>query len=476
MRSVSFFVGLLLACAGLGCGDDGDPSEETMCSDGADDDGDGRTDCADPDCFADPLCEGVDAGPGDEDAGPRPDGGETMDGGEPDAGRPDAGQPDAGPPPCDEVTLPSFTLEEITGVRFRSPVFVTQAPGRDDVLFVVEREGRIILVRDGAMAGVFLDMSGAVGPRPGGNDERGLLGLAFHPDYDTNGRFFVQYTTTSREDDRIAEYRRSAGDPNAADPDPVAMLVDTSSLQGNHNGGMLAFGPDGYLYSGFGDGGSGGDRGPGHGADGNGQNVGTLHGSLLRLDPDNAAGDFAAPDPPLAGAGGLPQIWAYGLRNPWRFSFDRLTGDLYIGDVGQGAIEEIDFAPRGSVGGENYGWRAFEGTATYDAELAGRIGDVVDPVVEFRHGSGDDVVRGSCSGTGGYVYRGTAIPELEGFYLYGDFCSRDIGAFRMCDGEVRYHQRLDLRFPGRLASFGQDNAGEVYLVDLDGLVYRLTSG
>jgi glucose/arabinose dehydrogenase len=364
------------------------------------------------------------------------------------------------PPACEAPVLPSLGAEEIA-TGFSSPVYVTQAPGSTDSLWVVERRGRIRLVRGGSIVGDFLDISDRI--TAGG--EQGLLGLAFHPDYATNGRFFVYYTSNSGGRNVVAEYAVSS-DPDVADDTEVARLMDIADSQGNHNGGMITFGPDGFLYVGTGDEGGGCDR---HGDPGNGQSLDTMMGKLLRLDVENSGGDYVASGNPFEGGGGLPQIWAYGLRNPWRFSFDRLTGDLFIGDVGQNNREEIDFQPASSTGGENYGWRFWEGferSSISGCDDTGADGIThTEPIFDVTHDSGSETVRGACSITGGYVYRGSAIPELQGVYLYGDYCSDDIGALRYCDGAVMGHQRADdLRsVGGGLSSFGEDNDGELYM-------------
>lgn len=380
------------------------------------------------------------------------DGRTDPDGGEP----PRDGGVDAGPPACPSTPIPELSSELVTEAPLSAPVFVTQAPGRPDALFIVEQPGRIRIVIDGELA-TFLDVTGSTDF--GG--ERGLLGLAFHPGYADNGRFFVYYTPSDRHSNVIAEYRRSAGDPDVADPTEVERLVVIDDPENNHNGGMIAFGPDGYLYAGTGDGGGGGDR---HGTIGNGQSLDTLLGKILRLDVDAAGSGYAAPGNPFSGGGGLPQIWAYGLRNPWRFSFDRRTGDLWIGDVGQNAYEEIDFLPRSAPGGANFGWRAFEGDSTFDGALAAMITNHTPPV--FVVDRRDAFLRSACSISGGYVYRGSAIPALAGTYLFGDYCSPDVGAFRLCDGEVRDATTIDglEGVASGLVSFGEDLAGELYLV------------
>ena len=276
----------------------------------------------------------VDMGP-PRDMGPPVDMGATVDLGTPDLGSPVDGGP---PPACAVPTFPALSTVEI-GPGFDSPIAITYAPGDDGALYVAERSGFIQRVVGGTV-NEFLDMSASIGSAPGGGDERGLLGLAFAPDYATSGRFFVGYTPTSFGADAniVAEYARSTTDPTVANPTQVARLVDQADPEGNHNGGWVGFGPDGFLYAAIGDGGGGGD---GHGAYGNGLNTDTLLGKMLRLDIDAAGAGYAAAGNPFEAAGGLAQIWAYGLRNPWRNSFDRLTGDFYIADVGQNAWEEV---------------------------------------------------------------------------------------------------------------------------------------
>jgi glucose/arabinose dehydrogenase len=438
MRIASTSLCVLLLVAG--CGDDDDP--------GGTPDGGGPADGG-----------GVDAGP-DVDSGPTPD---------------DAGpMVDAGPPPtCEAPTIPMLATEPVAdGVDFERPIFVVQAPGSSDTLWVGEQGGRIRLVRGGAVVGDFMDLSV---DRSG--NERGLLGMAFHPDYASNGRFFLFYNPNASRD-VVGEFRVS-GDPDVADPAEARRLVDTDTLESNHNGGALAFGPDGFLYAGMGDGGGGGDRG--HGPIGNGLNTDVPLGKILRLDVDNEAGGFAAAGNPFEGGGGLPTIWAYGLRNPWRFSFDRRTGDLYIGDVGQGVWEEIDIQPASSGGGENYGWRAYEGFEVFEAADVDQVPVHAEPVLVVRHSS-DPIQRDACSITGGVVYRGPDIPDLRGVYLFGDYCSGDIAAFRWCDGAIQGSAERVPGLRGRgVVSFGEDNAGNIYLVNFqaDGAgnkVFRIIEG
>jgi len=426
--------------------------------------------CGDDDDTA-PTDSGVRADLSNVDLGPPVDLGGPIDGGGADLGQPI----DAGPPPaCVVPTFPSLATEVI-GPRFSSPVGVTFAPGDPAAVYVVERAGRVRRVV-GATATPFLDMTAAIGSAPGGNDERGLLGLAFAPDYATSGRFFVGYTPTNGGPDAniVAEYRRSAGDPLVAEPAQVDRLVDQSDPEGNHNGGWIGFGPGGFLYAAVGDGGGADDD---HGAFGNGLNTGTLLGKMLRLDINASATDYAAAGNPFIGGGGLAQIWAYGLRNPWRNSFDRLTGDFYIADVGQSEWEEINVQAAASVGGENYGWRAYEGLEVFDAANVSRVPVHAAPVHVYRHGS-DTVLTGGVSITGGYVYRGAAIPELNGIYFFADINSEHVGALRYCEGAVRG----PVRVPGlsglgsQLVSFGEDAAGELYLVYLDGTILKVIPG
>lgn len=408
----------------------------------------------------------ADAGPavdtGQTDGGPVADvGPNPLDSGPVDSG------PDTGPTSCGDGALPTLTLERVA--QATAPVFLTQAPGNSDTLWVVERAGRIRLVRDGDLLPTpFLDIRTIV---EDGYNEQGLLGLAFHPDYATNGRFFVYYTAP---ENTVAEYRVSDS-PDVASSTQVAVLVSIEDPDLNHNGGMLAFGPDGFLYAGTGDGGgSCDDHGPTSGGArlGNSLNLQSYLGKLLRFDVDAPDDDYVAAGNPFSGDAGLPLIFAYGLRNPWRFSFDRQTGDLYIADVGQGAKEEIDFIAAGSAGGQNFGWRRYEGLGSSAASGCSDLPTVegaLDPIYDYGRTRGD-TPRSGCSTTGGYVYRGTEIPALRGAYLFGDYCSTDIAAFRYCDGEVRGVQRV----PGltvnayTLGSFGEDNAGNIYTLDLSG--------
>ena len=334
-----------------------------------------------------------------------------------------------------------------------------QVPAGDlSRLFVVEQTGRIRIVRNGSVVGQpFLDVSGRISA--GG--ERGLLGLAFHPRYSENGRFFVNYTDP-RGDTHISELRAPVNG-DVADASSEREMLFVRQPFSNHNGGGLAFGSDGFLYIGLGDGGSGGDP------LGNGQNLQVPLGKLLRIDVDSGT-PFGVPssNPFLSTSGAFPAIWAYGLRNPWRFSFDSANGDLYIGDVGQDQIEEVDYAPAGR-GGQNYGWNIAEGTRCFRPSSGCSFTGLTAPVLEYGHSSG-------CSITGGVVYRGCRLPGYQGTYFYADYCSAMIRSFRIQNGQAT--EQRDWTAPlGRglnsITSFGRDAEGEVYIVDHDGEVYKI---
>lgn len=311
-----------------------------------------------------------------------------------------------------------------------------------------------ILQDGGILPQPFLDISGQVSSA----SERGLLGLAFHPNYSQNGYFYINYTDLNG-DTSIARFTVSE-DANRADPESEKRLLFIEQPYRNHNGGVLTFGPDGYLYIGVGDGGSGGDP------HGHAQSLNTLLGKILRIDVDG--GDpYAIPPGNLAqvsGAEGRPEIWAYGLRNPWRFAFDRLTGDLYIGDVGQNQIEEINFLPAGSPAGANFGWNYREGTRVYQGAPPPGL-ELIDPVAEYNHSHG-------CSVTGGVVYRGGALPAWQGVYLYGDYCSRKIWGL-IPGPEAGWQETVLFETGIAITSFGEDEAGEVYLVGHNGGILRL---
>ncbi len=337
------------------------------------------------------------------------------------------------------------------------PLYLTAPPG-DRRLFILEKGGRIRIVRnDSLLPEPFLDISSQVS----NGSEQGLLGLAFHPDYASNGRLFIDYTDTDG-DTRIAEYHVGA-DPEHADAASARILLTIAQPYSNHNGGQVAFGPDGYLYIGMGDGGSGGDP------QGHGQDPGDLLGSILRIDVNGAAPYAVPPDNPWAdSAGARGEIWDIGLRNPWRFSFDRATGDLYIADVGQSTQEEVDVSTSASGGGRgiNYGWNRMEGQSCFRSGSCDRSGLAL-PVVQYTHADG-------CSISGGYVYRGSAIPALHGHYFYADFCQGWVRSFRLENG-VAADQRAwpELAPGGNIPSFGEDAAGELYVISADGSVYRI---
>lgn len=348
----------------------------------------------------------------------------------------------------------SVQVEEITR-GFEEPIGGAHAG--DDRLFVIEKGGVIKILQNGEiLATPFADLRSVLSSEA---YEQGLLGLAFHPRYAENGYFYVYYTNFNG-DTVVARYNVSAADPNQADPNSSKVLLTVPQPYGNHNGGQIEFGPDGYLYIALGDGGSAGDP------ENNGQNLESLLGKILRLDVDN--GDpYAIPaDNPFVGqANARPEIWAWGLRNPWRFSFDRLTGDLFIADVGQNQWEEVNFQPAGSPGGENYGWRVYEGNHCYDGLCAGE--NFVYPIAEYSH------AEGHCSITGGYMYRGTQHPTLYGNYFFIDYCSGTIWRlFPAGDGSWEMAEVASQRL--LIASFAEDANGEIYLLNQsNGAIYRL---
>jgi glucose/arabinose dehydrogenase len=342
--------------------------------------------------------------------------------------------------------------------NFASPVYVTSPPGDRRRLFVVEQGGRVMVVRDGRKLGTpFLDISGQVMT----GSEQGLLSIAFAPDYAGTGRFYVYFTDNSG-DQRIVEYRRRSAD--RADSGSARLVLRMADSESNHNGGLLLFGPDDLLYVGTGDGGGGGDR---HGPRGNAQNLGSLLGKILRIDPRPSGGrPYSVPDDnPFTGrSGARGEIYSYGLRNPWRFSFDRRTGDLSIGDVGQNAWEEISFVRRGRGRGANFGWRPYEGRSRYTP--GERAPGHVAPVIVRSHDAGN------CSITGGVVVRDRRLAGLRGRYVFGDFCRGRVESARLSAGRARDVRRTRLRVSS-LSSFGEDAQGRVYVASLEGPVYRI---
>jgi glucose/arabinose dehydrogenase len=345
--------------------------------------------------------------------------------------------------------------------RFSTPVYVTAPPGDNRRLMVVEQPGRIMVVRGGRkLAQSFLDVRSQV--TYGG--EQGLLSVAFPPDYQRSGRFYVYFTGGGGADNRIVEYRRATAD--RADPSSARVVLTMPNLEANHNGGLMLFGPDGLMYVGTGDGGGGNDQ---HGARGNAQDLGSLLGKLLRIDPRAAGGQpyrIPASNPFVNRSGARGGIYAYGLRNPWRFTFDRRTGDLTIGDVGQNLVEEIDFMRRGRARGANFGWRPWEGRRRNFDEPAP---SAVFPVITHTHAAG------FCSITGGYIVRDPNVPSLAGRYVYSDLCDSRIRAARLRSGVRTTGRPLNLPRVSQVASFGEDGRGRVYVVSLAGPVYRLSA-
>ena len=371
--------------------------------------------------------------------------------------------PPAPAPPPAPATPPApgaAVALELMAEGLASPLFAAHAGDGSGRLFVLEQAGRVRVVRDGRLLPVpFLDIAGRVSS--GG--ERGLLGLAFAPTFAVDGRFFVDYTDPDG-DTVVSEFR--AADPAAdrADATSERVLLRIDQPFPNHNGGALATGPDALLWIATGDGGSGGDP------LGNGQRLDTLLGKLLRIDPRPVAGaayGIPAGNPFVGRAGALGEIWASGLRNPWRFSFDRASGDLWIGDVGQNTIEEVDRWPAGAPAGPNFGWNTMEANACFKPGEGCDPAGLVLPVAEYGHDLG-------CSITGGYVYRGSALPSLAGTYLYADYCSGTI--WGLDAAATRPAPRILLEAGLAIASFGEDEAGELYVVDLaGGRVFRVTA-
>ncbi len=376
------------------------------------------------------------------------------------------GDDTVGPTPTPGPTTPVCTGSPVVGMPtlvarqvasgLRQPLDLQSAPSDHERLYVVEQGGRIRVIRNGQLQSApFLDVSDRIST----GSERGLLGLAFHPQFASNGRLFVNYTDR-QGDTRIAEFHATS--PDAADPASERRLLFARQPYTNHNGGGLAFGGDGKLYIGLGDGGSGGDP------QGNGQQLANLLGKMLRIDVDGGA-PYAVPqdNPFISTSSARPEIWAYGLRNPFRFAFDRLTDDLYIGDVGQNSLEEVDFARAPRSGGENYGWNVMEGAECYRPRTGCDRTGLTLPVYDYDHGEG-------CSITAGVVYRGCRMPALAGMFFFGDFCTGFVRSLRVVDGVAS-----DVRtWPGltaieNISSFGVDAEGEMYVVDYSGSVFKL---
>lgn len=377
------------------------------------------------------------------------------------AGAPEAPtQTEAIPTPTTAPTeMLASALPDPTGLQLNQlimgldiPTDLTHAGDGSGRLFIVEKPGLVkILLADGSLASQpFLDITGRVGSDA---YEQGLLGLAFHPDYATNGHFYVYYTNLAGN--TVVSRFTVSPDPNLANPASEVILLTQEQPYRNHNGGGLAFGPDGYLYISLGDGGSAGDPLQA------GQSLNTLLGKILRIDVNTEGGYLIPPDNPFASSGGLPEIWAYGLRNAWRIAFDPANGDLYIADVGQNQWEEVNVVLAGTPGGLNFGWDLMEGNHPFEGAYSENL---TLPVVEYSHDQG-------CSITGGHVYRGESMPQMQGVYLFGDFCSGNVwGLLKSGDGWV---SSILFRSGIQISTFGQDEAGEIYLGGYNGTLYRL---
>jgi glucose/arabinose dehydrogenase len=337
---------------------------------------------------------------------------------------------------------------------FRRPTEVIHAGDGSGRLFIVEQAGVIYVLQEGQQPSVFMDIRERVGDSA---NEQGLLGLAFHPNYEQNGYFYVNYTNNSG-DTEIARFQVSSN-PDQGDPASETRILSAGQPFGNHNGGGLAFGPDGYLYIALGDGGAANDPA------GRAQSLNTHLGKLLRIDVDGGSPYSIPPGNPFANGGGLAEIWAYGLRNPWRFSFDALTGNLFIADVGQNQWEEVN-ALSLDVAGANYGWDYREGAHQFEGSPPANL-SLIEPMAEYNHSLG-------CSVTGGYVYRGAALPAWQGVYLYGDYCTGYIWALvQRPDGS--WQNSLVFELNDNISSFGLDGNGELYIAGHQGTIYRLAA-
>jgi len=357
---------------------------------------------------------------------------------------------------------PNLTATRVVA-GLASPLDLQSAPGDRTRLFVVEQAGRIRIIRAGSLVSTpFLDISARIAS--GG--ERGLLGLAFHPQFTLNGRFFVNYTDRSG-DTRIAEFRAATPAGDTAEAASERELLFVRQPFANHNGGGLAFGNDSFLYIGLGDGGSAGDP------QRNGQSLSTHLGKILRIDVDGGSPYRVPADNPFVGRSGtLPEIWAFGLRNPWRFAFDRATGDLFIGDVGQSALEEVDVGLASRRGGENYGWNTMEGSRCFSPAGGCDTSGLTLPVTEYGRSDGFSI-------TGGVVYRGCRMPGYAGHYFYADYGTGLVRSFRLEAGRAVEPRDWTTALSGAArvirnpSSFGVDADGEVYIVDYDGEIYRI---
>jgi glucose/arabinose dehydrogenase len=361
---------------------------------------------------------------------------------------------------------PAFTLRlEQINVSLDFPLFLTAPPGDTMRLFVVEKGGKIKIVdrATNSLIGTFLDISSLVSS----GSEQGLLGLAFDPLYAVNRRFYVSYTELNGNS-VIARYLANSINANVAESAADRIILTVAQPFANHNGGMIAFGPDNFLYVGLGDGGDAND--PGNRA----QNKDELLGKLLRIDVSQGTQPPATPysippDNPFVGVTGADEIWGLGLRNPWRYSFDRQTGDLYIADVGQSAREEVNASTFASGAGKgiNYGWKIMEGTLCRPPTSGCNMAGLTLPVVEYDH------TNGACSITGGYVYRGAAVTALQGTYFYADYCAGFVRSFRLVNGMVTEHADWPALAGGNITSFGEDAAGELYIMTSSGGLFRI---
>jgi glucose/arabinose dehydrogenase len=355
-------------------------------------------------------------------------------------------------------SLPVMRLQRVfEQLKLSKPILMLQSPDNDSHWYVVEKAGRVLRVTNNAgvtQSSTFLDISDRVDSGP---NEAGLLGMAFHPQYQTNGVVYLSYTTSDPSLTSIISRVSRSSDGNSLQADSEQVLLRVSQPYSNHNGGHIAFGPDGFLYIGLGDGGSGGDP------KGHGQNTATLLGSMLRINVDSGA-PFGIPatNPFASGKQGRPEIYAWGLRNPWRWSFDKTTGALWVADVGQNSWEEISIMNAAG----NYGWNAKEGTHCYESNQCDNP-EFIDPVIEYSHEYG-------CSVTGGYVYRGSANPSLSGTYLYSDYCSGTLWGAKD-DGNGNYVSTELLSTGLNVASFAEGNDGEIYIIHLGGEIYQLVS-
>ena len=376
---------------------------------------------------------------------------------------------------------PAFTINlETVASGLNSPTSMAYPDDGSGRLFITDQIGKIYIIKNNELIQEpFLDISDKLVELAPSYDERGLLGLAFHPNYETNGKFFIYYSTPTEKEDIdhesiLAEYNVSIDDPNKADEESEKIIMKIDEPEANHNGGQLKFGPDGYLYIGVGDGGGAGDQ---HGEIGNGQNISTLLGTILRIDIDGEDPYEIPSDNPFIGTDGLDEIFAYGLRNPWRFSFDEKTDRLFVADVGQDEWEEINILEKG----RNYGWRIMEGTHPYDLDLADKLGIDIDtleePIHEYSHSVGISIC-------GGYVYRGEEIPDLQGKYVFADWST----SFFVPNGKLYYLEESDFgewtrfniepkdTFNQFILSLGEDQNGELYILSKSNLGPSGSSG